>query len=189
MSNRNRWTLEILMNHPKRDSLLGVNTKIQQPSIAKEPEKQISAPAPQSLIASTVNHCSRYSFVVAANPMGKPRQTHSDIWKKRPVVIRYRKYCDQIRAASGKLPDNVYSIIVFAYIPMPESWPKKKRAEMNGQFHRQKPDVDNICKGILDALFKDDSAIAGCCGWKFWCEQKQEHAEIHVLYLQDVRSI
>ena len=30
---------------------------------------------------------------------------------------------------------------------------------MNGKPHQNKPDVDNICKGIFDSLCKDDSFI------------------------------
>ncbi len=168
------------MNHPKRDSLLGVNTKIQQPSIAKEPENQISTPAPPSLSA-----WSRHSFVVAGKPMGKPRMTRCDVWKKRPVVLRYREYCDHIRAAAGTLPSHVYSVIVFAYLPMPESWPKKKREAMVTDLMQQKPDWDNIGKAVCDALFEEDSMITGGQTWKFWCKLGEERTEIHVLYLYE----
>ena len=164
------------MNHPKRDSLLGVNTKIQQPSSAKEPKSQIS-----SLSTSAWD---RHSFTVTGDPMGKPRMTRRDVWKKRPVVLRYREYCDRIRAAGGKIPNNAYSIIVFAYIAMPSSWSKKRQAEMDGQLHRQKFDADNCVKAVMDALFKEDSMVAGCCCWKFWCKQGQARTEIHVLYFQ-----
>jgi len=34
---------------------------------------------------------------------------------------------------------------------------------MSGQLHRQKPDRDNVDKGILDALWDEDSGIA--CGY------------------------
>lgn len=161
----------MLMNHPKRDLLLGVNTKIQQPSIIKEPETW-----------------GRHSFIVAGKPMGKPRMTRRDVWKQRPVVLRYHEYCDRIRAAAGTVPQNVYAVIVYAYVPMPESWPKKKQAVMPDRLMQQKPDWDNIGKAVCDALFEEDSGIAGGVTWKFWCKSGEERTEIHVLYLQDVRS-
>jgi len=168
------------MNHPKRDSLLGVNTKIQQASIVKEPESKTFPP---------VCRWGRHSFVVAGKPMGKPRMTRRDVWKKRPVVLRYREYCDNIRAAAGKVPTSVYSVIVFAYLPMPESWSNKKREAMTGNLMQQKPDWDNIGKAVCDALFEEDSVVSGGFTWKFWCKPGEERTEIHVLYLQDVCPI
>lgn len=30
-------------------------------------------------------------------PIGKPRMTRADKWKKRPAVMRYRAFCDEAR--------------------------------------------------------------------------------------------
>jgi Holliday junction resolvase RusA-like endonuclease len=175
-----RWTTEYLMNHPKRDSLLGVNRKIQQPSTSKEPEKEIpAAPIP---VVENVDKWAVHRFAVPGPPRGKPRMTRRDTWKKRPIVLRYREYCDRIRAAAGTLPANVYSVVVHAYIAMPESWSKKKCALMPSQLMQQKPDWDNIGKAVCDALFEEDSVLGGGTTWKFWCEPGQERTEIHVLY-------
>lgn len=114
--------------------------------------------------------------------MGKPRMTRRDTWKKRPVVLRYREYCDRIRAAAGQVPQKVYSVIVFAYLPMPPSWSKKKRALMPSQLMQSRPDWDNIGKAVCDALFEEDSVLAGGQAWKFWCEQGEERTEVRVLY-------
>jgi Holliday junction resolvase RusA-like endonuclease len=32
------------------------------------------------------------------------------------------------------------------------AWSKKKRLAMDGTPHKQTPDLDNLCKGFLDAL-------------------------------------
>ncbi len=40
-------------------------------------------------------------------------------------------------------------------------------------------------RGICDALFEEDSAIAGGTCWKFWCESSKAHAEICVLYWKE----
>lgn len=53
-------------------------------------------------------------------------------------------------------------------MPMPKSWSKKRKAEMNGELHTQKPDVDNMTKAVLDSLYDDDSAIHTICARKIW---------------------
>lgn len=55
-------------------------------------------------------------------------------------------------------------------MPMPQSWSKKKRASMDCQPHQQKPDLDNLTKSLLDALFEDDSHIWDARTSKVWGE-------------------
>ncbi len=99
-------------------------------------------------------------------PTPKPRQTKADVWKKRACVMRYRAFADQCRAMGMKINESD-SHIVFI-LPMPKSWSKKKREAMDGQPHQQKPDIDNLCKSVLDALHKDDSHIYNIRLSKFW---------------------
>jgi Holliday junction resolvase RusA-like endonuclease len=42
---------------------------------------------------------------------------------------------------------------------MPKSWSKKKRERMDGQPHRQRPDLSNLIKALEDSLYEDDSKI------------------------------
>ncbi len=104
-------------------------------------------------------------------PMGKPRMTRADKWKKRPEVLRYRAFCDHVRLLGVKLPE-ANSHITFI-LPMPKSWSKKKRAEMNGKPHQSKPDKDNLEKALLDALFEDDAHIWDSRVTKLWGEVRQ----------------
>ena len=107
-------------------------------------------------------------IVVSCEPMGAPRQTRADAWKRRPVVLRYRAYKDQIRTACGR-PAVPERLAVSFYLVMPASWSKKKRARMEGEAHRSKPDVDNLAKGVMDALWPDgDAEIAELRARKFW---------------------
>lgn len=101
-------------------------------------------------------------------PVAKPRQTQSDRWKKRPAVMRYRAFCDDLRARNCTFPESDSHVIF--HMPMPKSWSKKKRAEMLGQPHQQKPDVDNLTKAILDAVLKDDSGVWDVRTTKRWSE-------------------
>lgn len=90
--------------------------------------------------------------------------TQRDRWKKRPVVLRYWEFKDHVRALGIKLPVP-YKITFF--LPMPKSWPEKKKREMAGKPHMQKPDKDNLEKALLDALYEDDAHV-----WSGWVEKR-----------------
>ncbi|NWC66026.1 RusA family crossover junction endodeoxyribonuclease [Cedecea sp. P7760] len=90
-------------------------------------------------------------------PMGKPRMTRADKWKKRLEVLRYRAFCDEVRLNQIELPECGYHVIFV--LPMPPSWSKKKQAEYDGKPHQSRPDKDNLEKALLDALFGEDSHI------------------------------
>ena len=67
-------------------------------------------------------------------PIPKPRMTQKDRWANSGYHVTF-------------------------VLPMPDSWSKKKRAEMAGKPHQQKPDKDNLEKALLDAIFEDDCRI------------------------------
>ena len=90
-------------------------------------------------------------------PVPKPRMTRSDKWKKRDCVLRYLAFCDDVRFNKISLPESGYHVTFV--LPMPQSWSKKKKAEMEGKPHQQKPDKDNLEKALLDAIFDDDCRI------------------------------
>lgn len=90
-------------------------------------------------------------------PVSKPRQTRADVWKKRPVVIAYRAFADELRylakAKKFKLPEKFE---VTFFLPL-----AKKTRHLSGEWHRQRPDLDNLLKALQDALLPEDSSI--CC--------------------------
>ncbi len=90
-------------------------------------------------------------------PCTKPRQTQRDKWKKRPCVLKYRAFADEVRLKGVQLPEFGYHVTFI--IPMPKSWSKKTMAAMNLTPHQQTPDKDNLEKALLDALFEDDCRI------------------------------
>ncbi len=104
-------------------------------------------------------------------PMGKPRMTRSDTWKQRPVVMRYWAFKDECREQELMIPENDAHLIFV--IPMPKSWSKKKRQQMNGHPHQSKPDIDNITKAVLDAVHKSDAHIWDIRTSKIWGEVGQ----------------
>lgn len=90
-------------------------------------------------------------------PVPKPRMTQRDKWQKRPAVMRYRDFCDQVREAGIQISERGCQITFF--MPMPKSWSQKKRDTMDGQPHRQKPDLDNLLKALFDAVHSEDCSI------------------------------
>nr|WP_211162367.1 MULTISPECIES: RusA family crossover junction endodeoxyribonuclease [Citrobacter] len=100
--------------------------------------------------------------------MGKPRMTRADKWKKRPEVLRYRAFCDEVRLQGVELPES-RSHVTFI-LPMPASWSKKKRADFNGKPHQIKPDFDNMMKALMDAIYENDAHIWDARVSKLWGE-------------------
>lgn len=109
-------------------------------------------------------------FTIQGEPIGAPRMTRRDKWKKRPCVERYFAWKDSARAAAGVLPmaDHIESLSWTAYFEPPQSWSKLKRTAVIETLHRSKPDRDNIDKAVLDALFERDAAIARGTIQKLW---------------------
>jgi len=94
--------------------------------------------------------------------------TQRDKWAKRPAVLRYRAFAEEVRARGVQVPESG-AIITFG-IPMPKSWSIKKKTAMLSAPHQQKPDIDNLLKALLDAVHKDDSGIWQITASKRWSE-------------------
>lgn len=102
-------------------------------------------------------------------PVPKPRMTQRDRWAKRPAVMRYWAFCDEIRDAGCTLPE--FGAHVTFHMPMPKSWSKKKKREMLGQPHKQRPDWDNLAKALQDAVMPEDSVVWNMQVTKVWAEK------------------
>lgn len=98
--------------------------------------------------------------------VAKPRMTQRDKWKDRPCVLQYRAFKDALRLSNFAW-DPETEMIVF-YLPMPQSWSKKKKAEYSNQPHKSKPDLDNILKGIMDATMDSDQHVWTIVAEKRW---------------------
>lgn len=103
---------------------------------------------------------------------------HNRNMKKR--IIKYNDYKRALRALADQagLKLQVSGWSIYFYFPIPVRWSKKKKAVMHGQFKVNKPDYDNLCKGVGDSVGKrrgeqcdrfDDEIIAQLSGTgKFW---------------------
>lgn len=95
--------------------------------------------------------------------------------------MKYRAWADEARLActgnpQQKLDANHFlGFYAFSHHPMPESWSKKKKAELAGKLMFQKPDKNNVEKALEDALFDHDERIVlGGVQAQFWCMPSEE---------------
>ena len=96
---------------------------------------------------------------IKITPCPKPRMTQSDCWKKRPAVLRYWAYCDELKLKTRSIEFDPEFLCLVFIMPMPQSWSKKKKALNNGLPHKSRPDLSNLVKAFEDALYKEDSMI------------------------------
>ena len=89
-------------------------------------------------------------------PVPYVRRTRADRYKERPEVLNYYAFFDEVRFR--RVTIKPYDAITFV-LPMPKSWSKKKRARLEGEPHTQRPDLDNLLKALMDAIYKEDSHI------------------------------
>ena len=95
--------------------------------------------------------------VFAIEPTPKPRQTRADRWIKRPPVLRYRAFADEVRLRHLELPTRYYHVVFV--MTMPSSWPEKKKRLHEGCPHTDTPDKDNLEKALLDAVYGRDEHV------------------------------
>lgn len=113
----------------------------------------------------------RRFYIFDVVPMGAVRMSRSDVWKTNPnhpdplkrqrkAVTQYFAFKNALTLQAKILQFTLKDYLDALYcIPMPDSWSKKKKEQMNGMPCLTKPDTDNITKAIKDALLKDDSGV------------------------------
>ena len=57
------------------------------------------------------------------------------------------------------------------HVQMPQSWSKKKKAEMIGKPHQQRPDLDNYLKAWKDSVYEEDAIVWRVKASKLWTEE------------------
>ena len=124
------------------------------------------------------------SFTVPGDPVAQPRHKVS-IRGKKPVAyipddhaVHGYKQAIQLAgkvAMAGQAPvDGPVLVTVLFRFARPKSHSKAARADDN---HAQKPDLDNLCKAVLDALngicWADDSQVCQIRASKAWRTEGQ----------------
>ena len=95
--------------------------------------------------------------------------TQRDRWKKRPAVLRYREYADQLRLQAEKQDFKLGEDVEMSFfIPTPKSWSLRKSNLHWGYAHKQRPDIDNLIKAVMDALLEEDKKVYQITACKYW---------------------
>jgi hypothetical protein len=114
-----------------------------------------------------------YKFVVCGDPIPKPRMTRADVWKLRPSVVQYRQWCDSVRrACTGerllKVAEKICKVHAVFWMAPAASLSNPKKEKLYGQPHEIMPDLDNLIKGLCDALFDNDSMVSNISARKLY---------------------
>ena len=129
-------------------------------------------------------------IIFEITPMAKPRMTRRDRWAKRPVVLRYFDYKNELRLLAFEkgliLGQELHLLFV---IPMPQSWSQKKRSTMVGAAHTQTPDIDNLVKGVMDCLLSQDKAVHTLSTKKIWGSYGSIHFYKNSWFLKESYAI
>jgi len=119
-----------------------------------------------------------YRFII--EPVPAPRMTQSDKWKTDPTHIdpnkrqrkpvenyfKFKRRLMSLCEISGyKLTETLNIIFV---VPFPKSYNAKKRAQLDGKPHDQKPDIDNFSKCWMDSLSDNDREVWNLHAIKVW---------------------
>lgn len=110
-------------------------------------------------------------------PKGRPRVTRYNTYTPKSTVDYENRVRDAWQEQSGQAIDaeKPIRVDVAVHFEVPRSFSKKLRARLIGAYHiRQRGDLDNIVKSILDALnghaFPDDCAVCVICASKDYAE-------------------
>ena len=112
---------------------------------------------------------SKIAAVFDITPVPAPRMVRSDKYKRRPCVMRYYAFRNEL-VLQANIQKYILSspLIIHFHIAMPSSWSQSKKSKMLGSPHCSKPDLDNLVKSFMDALSKSDQNISSINASKFW---------------------
>lgn len=135
----------------------------------------------------------KLKFTIYGEPKGKGRprfrnvgkyvQTYPDkdtVVYENLVRISYLAECGSFSYNNGE----EIGILIKSYQSIPKSISNKKREEMLSNVLKptKKPDIDNICKSILDGLnkvaYRDDSQIVELHCSKYYSDNPRVEVEI-----------
>jgi len=148
---------------------------------AESPRPQAPLPIDLERGAARTRHVREVlDKVFEINPVGKPRQTQQDKWKKRPCVVRYRAYADAVRAQAGgwSVPTDGFRIVFHVEAP-------KTKQDRAGDAHHLKPDIDNLTKAFFDALEDEDKYIWDCRSTAYWCKMGEGRIQVFTIHETD----
>lgn len=124
-------------------------------------------------------------FEILGKPVGKGRPRFGNGFTytpKKTVEFENLVRLAWMNEHHEKLEGDI-AVEIEARFPIPKSVSKKKRAELDGMPYPHKPDVDNICKTILDALngiaYDDDAQVTYVTVYKAYAETPKTIVTLH----------
>lgn len=99
---------------------------------------------------------------------------YPSLYKRRMQLEKYNNYKKELRLEAERVGFEMplSNIWIKFYMPMPKSWGKKKRIQMNFEPKKSMPDLSNLIKAFEDGLFKQDNAIWDYRASKMWYDGK-----------------
>ena len=134
-------------------------------------------------------------FTVQTDPVAKarPRVTRAGITYTPKSTLEFEKKVKEAykkRYLLDKPIAGAMRVKVVCYFKIPKSYTKKKQAQiMNDELlYTKKPDIDNLAKGVLDALngtaYIDDSSIIGLMTLKGYAKNGNPRVEVTIEEIQ-----
>ena len=117
--------------------------------------------------AGSLQELSRLTIYM--RPVPKPRETRRDRWAQRKSVMRFRFFRDVVRSSMEHfnfVPSEQLGLVF--YMKMPSSLSKKRASQRVHKAHQVRPDLDNLEKAALDALFAEDAVVYMKIALKMW---------------------
>lgn len=118
-------------------------------------------------------------LTLKVEPMGAVRMTGRGKFVK-PNAQRYLAYKNFLQwQVKQQLKDRcilsgALAVDIWFTMPIPQSWSKRKKSAVIGEYHVKKPDADNLVKGVFDSLNKiaweDDNQVAKLTAVKVYGE-------------------
>jgi Holliday junction resolvase RusA-like endonuclease len=111
-----------------------------------------------------------------------PKDKLSEPGHKRLLRLeKYNQYKFDLAgyAKSVRLDLPMQGAIIRFFVPVPKTWRKWKKIEMDGKPHQAKPDLSNMLKALEDALFAEDKAISHYAEVsKYWVNHEKGWIEV-----------
>lgn len=134
------------------------------------------------------------TFRVIGSPVAKPRLTKSSHWGKKDENGNFQYYNKSVgyyfdwaalcrRSATGDstkyITEHSYHHMDAVFIfPIPDKFTQKKHSDALGAPLKTRPDIDNLVKGVMDAILEKDSMISSIRARKRYCRAGEEPGAI-----------
>jgi Holliday junction resolvase RusA-like endonuclease len=116
---------------------------------------------------------------IPVEPMGAVRMTQKGKFKnlRAQRYLSYKSHLQWQAKQQGKgkfFPSGPLEVFIWFTMPIPDSYSKKKKSALIGEYHAKKTDTDNLVKGVFDSLNKilwqDDNQVSKVTAIKVYGE-------------------